>query len=349
MTDRKTESDKVHHPVLVAMIAELPNVGSVWPMDERVRWLQALESVLHMVYGTVDRLEIGIALTPVKIEGSQAIDAGKLASSAEPTDEAMGRDAVAASGSSEVAAETTEAPAKPGMGSERSSSAETQIREAAESHGIDGDVAVAIVRAESVGPKKNVGGAPSKSGRPAGIPSNLAMAIGALKELGGRASAADIRDWARKKHWPKMPDHWTAVLYEFVNVGHIERAGMDFKLPDAKPRQEVVKHAPKPPPAFPTLPAPKPAAPPRGFTFKHGDKSVMLQTAQQLTLATRLLQAKGQHIGEAFLAEKVLGSNTERHRDTIKAQATGLNGALFEVGLKVTYYPGHGLIMKDVE
>lgn len=346
MTDRKTESGKVHHPVVAAMIDQLPSVGSSWPMHERVLWLQALESVLHMVYGLVERIDISALVvetaSPEKLDQIAASIA--VPGSAEPTDEAMARDVVAASGSGDDAAETTEAPVKPGMGSERSSSAEAEIRKGAEARGIDADIAVAIARAESAGPKKDVGGTPSKAGRPADMPSNLVVIRAALRELGGRAAAAQIRAWARNKYWPEMPDHWTSVLYQFVSSGDLERAGMDFKLPE--PKQEVVKHVPK----LPAAPPPKPAAAPsRAFTFKHGDKSVMLASAQQLALAHRLQQANGQHVGEAFLAEKVLGANTERHRDTIKMQALGLNGPLFELGLKVTHYPGFGLSMKEVE
>lgn len=323
MTDQKRSGEP--DPVIVAMLKRIPPAGSVWPLAERSEWIQAMYGIFDMVYGPADRVELVVTVSADPNRRAELLDTlrtmppGRIESSAEPTDEAMARDVVVASGSGNVAAETTEAPAKPGVGSERSSSAEADP------------------------PRKNVGGAPSKSGRPLDMPSNLVVVRAALRELGGRAAAAQIRTWARNKYWPEMPDHWASVLYQFVTSGDLERAGMDFKLPE--PKQEVVKHVPK----MPTVAPPKPAPALRAFTFKHGDKSVMFATAQQLALAHRLQQANGQHVGEAFLAEKILGANTERHRDTIKMQALGLNGPLFELGLKVTHYPGFGLSMKEVE
>jgi hypothetical protein len=181
----------------------------------------------------------------------------------------------------------------------------------------------------------------------------------------GPSSAPQIREWARKKYWPGMPESWTAVLYDFVKTGKLARSGLNFVLPREKapmppvatpidpskqgfpPKREVTVPAVR----KPRLPAENPvlAARLQAFTFKHGDKSAMLSTTQQLLVANRLLQVKGQHVGEAFLAEKAYGSNTERYREQVKALALGLNGPLFDLGLKVTYYPGHGLMMREIE
>lgn len=303
-------------PVIAQLFLRLPKPGADWPLDQRVLWLQAMESVLHMVYGPVETIDVS-GLLPIQREAAGA-------------------------------AETTEAPAKSAVGSERSSSAEADR--------------VPVTKTIVTGyERKNLGGAPSKAGRPADIPANLAMAVECIAEK-GPSSAPQIREWARKKYWPGMPESWTAVLYDFVKAGKLARDGLNFVLPREK--------APMPPVATPidpskqgfppkrevTVPAlrkPTPPAPAAArllaFTFKHGDKSAMLSTTQQLLVANRLYQVKGQHVAESFLAEKAFGSNTERFREQVKALALGLNGPLFDLGLKVTYYPGHGLMMREIE
>jgi len=352
MTNRSGSGDvaidaifKLPDDTIVSLFRRLPEKGAHWPLDQRMLWLQAMESVLHMVYGPVETIDVS-GLLPVQrkaagelVDGLAEENARRTKSSVEPTDEAMARDAVAAGGSGNGAAETTEAPAKPAVGSERSSSTETT-------------------------PRKNVGGAPSKAGRPPDIPANLAMAVECIAKK-GPSSAPQIREWARKKYWPGMPESWTAVLYDFVKTGKLARSGLNFVLPREKapmppvatpidpskqgfpPKREVTVPAVR----KPRLPAENPvlAARLQAFTFKHGDKSAMLSTTQQLLVANRLLQVKGQHVGEAFLAEKAYGSNTERYREQVKALALGLNGPLFDLGLKVTYYPGHGLMMREIE
>lgn len=349
-------------PVIAQLFMRLPKPGAAWPLDQRVLWLQAMESVLHMVYGPVETIDVS-GLLPIQreaagklVEGLAEENARRAAaaqSSAEPTDEALAGKSDVASGSRE--ASTTEASDDSRVGGERSSSAETEDLVAPKFEAVNDKLVIE--------PKKNVGGAPSKAGRPPDIPSNLVMAVECITEK-GPSSAPQIREWARKKYWPGMPESWTAVLYDFVKTGKLARSGLNFVLPreDVLPKQQV--KAPMPPvvatpvnpdkQGFPpkrevTPPAPKPAAALQAFTFKHGDKSVMLSTTQQLLVANRLFQVKGQHVAEAFLAEKAFGSNTERYREQVKALALGLNGPLFDVGLKVTYYPGHGLMMREIE
>lgn len=299
-------------PVVVEMFKRLPIRNSEWPLDQRILWLQAMESVLHMVYGPVEKIDIGEFLEPVK--------AGKLISD-EPTDEVMARDVAAASGSRK--ASTTKAADEAGVGSERSSSSET-----------------------------------TKAGRPAGIPSNLAMAVECIGEK-GPSSAPQIREWARKKYWPGMPESWTAVLYDFVKSDKLARAGLNFILPvvdtkslappPAAPKNPAIVMSPKPP--SPAKPAPPPPAKqPIAFKFDHEGKSAELGSSRCFVLASKLRAAMGKgHVAEAFLAENVIGSNTERNRALIKDLCMGMNPALADVGLKIEYYQGFGLIMKAVE
>ena len=360
MTNRSGSGDvvidaifKLPDDTIVSLFRRLPEKGAHWPLDQRVLWLQAMESVLHMVYGPVETIDVS-GLLPVQreaagklVDGLAEENARRAKSSAEPTDEALAGKSDVASGSRE--ARTTEASDDSRVGGERSSSAET------------------YVPTSYVPPlPKNAGGAPSKSNRPADMPTNLAAAVEAIQALGNRAAAPQIRDWIKSKYWPEIPMHWTSVLWGFANEGKLARDGINFILPREDAAPKPAKSTPVDPdkqgfppkrevtPAVPavrkpTLPAPKTAAPLQAFTFKHGDKSAMLSTTQQLLVANRLFQVKGQHVAEAFLAEKAFGSNTERYREQVKALALGLNGPLFNVGLKVTYYPGHGLMMREIE
>lgn len=310
MTNRSGSGDvvidaifKLPDDTIVSLFRRLPEKGAHWPLDQRVLWLQAMESVLHMVYGPVETIDVS-GLLPVQreaagklVDGLAEENARRAKSSAEPTDEALAGKSDVASGSRE--ARTTEASDDSRVGGERSSSAETYVV--------------------------------------------------------GRHVCRPIR-----LRWCSA-----SVLWTFVAEGKLARDGINFVLPSDvapkrptttpvdpskqgfPPKREVTPAVPAV--RKPTLPAPKTAAPLQAFTFKHGDKSAMLSTTQQLLVANRLFQVKGQHVAEAFLAEKAFGSNTERYREQVKALALGLNGPLFNVGLKVTYYPGHGLMMREIE
>jgi len=320
-------------PVIVEMLKRLPARGAVWSVADRLEWLRAMESILDMVYGPAERIEIEWL-----VPGDTLSDPGTapIKSSAEPTDEAMAGAEGVASGSGD--AKTTEAPEETRMGSERSSSAET-VQEAAR-----------IISVEASKANRNVGGAPSKAGRPASIPTNLAIAVEAIAALGGAASGPQIRDWARVKYWAAMPDSWTAVLYDFVKAEKLARSGINFVLPGAaKSSPAPAISPPKVAPLAPKV-APKPTIPaPKGVEFNHGDKSVMLPTSRYYIFASKLRIAMGKgHISEAFLAQEVIGSNTEKHRDEVRHACLAMNKQLAEIGLKIEYYPGFGLIMKEV-
>ena len=194
-----------------------------------------------------------------------------------------------------------------------------------------------------------------KGNRPAGLPSNLAMAVAAIQAIGPTGSAG-IRNWCRKTYWPEMPDAWSASLYDLVNAGKLRRIGINFDVPfppvgAAKPEKptpqerinaEVAKRqAPKP--------SPVDRRPSADVRFIHGDRSTLLRSSREYLLAGKLRVAMGKgHLSEAFLANTVLGSNTEHNRVIVKSITLGMNEALAEVGLKVEYYEGFGFVMKEV-
>lgn len=198
----------------------------------------------------------------------------------------------------------------------------------------------------AVMPRKNLGGAPSKSGRPAGLPQNVQLAREAIEALGGRASAPQIRDWIRKTYWSQLPDHWTAVLWNFVTEKKLRRDGINFIVPGTPP---VAPEQPPPPKPIAPPPFPPPTPKPQGIKFDHNGTSTLLPDTRSLVLASKLRAAMGKgHVAEAFLAEQVIGSNTERHRDTIKRVCLAMNDRLAEVGLKIEHYSGFGLLMKEI-
>lgn len=46
------------HPLVKALVAELPAPGSVWPIDERLRWLRAFSSAVAFLRGDADEIRI---------------------------------------------------------------------------------------------------------------------------------------------------------------------------------------------------------------------------------------------------------------------------------------------------
>lgn len=313
-------------PLIVALLQRLPAAGAPWPIDDRCRWLQACEAILNVVYGPVEKIDIDKFLQP---ETVAALRAPGTIFAVDNGDDAVSE--VIVPGTASSADESDLSPPKFDVPNDK------------------------IVIEPKVPPLKPVAQPPAKSvGRPDNIPSNLAMAIEAIGEL-GPSSAPQIRNWVRKKYWLEAPDHWSASLYDQVSAGHLARSGMNFVVSATKvPTTEIVK--PEQPPAKPELPIPKPAAPagrpPKpdiSVGFNHNGKSTVLASSREYVLAGKLRAVMGQHISEAFLSQSILGMNTESGRDRMKAMALGLNGPLAEVGLKVEHYPGFGLIMKEVQ
>lgn len=185
--------------------------------------------------------------------------------------------------------------------------------------------------------------------RPAGVPTNYVLAVEAIDALGGKASSVHIEKYVREKHWPGIDKGWKNCLWGLAKEGKLARDGINFIRPKAKP-PAVVSTAPTKKP-----PGPKPASSPKkqfaseAFTrFEHNDRSIELP-ARCYVLASKLKAAMGQHIAEAFLAEKVIGANTENNRSVVREVCLGMNDLLGQVGLSIAHYSGFGLIMKEVD
>lgn len=185
--------------------------------------------------------------------------------------------------------------------------------------------------------------------RPEGMPTNLAVALEAIDSLGGKAGANQIENYVREKHWPEVNHLWKNCLLTLATQGKLARDGINFVRPKAKPPAVVPTVQAKKPPG------PKPASSPKkqftseAFTrFEHNDRSIELP-ARCYVLASKLKAAMGQHIAEAFLAEKVMGANTENNRSTVREVCLGMNDLLGQVGLSIAHYSGFGLIMKEVD
>jgi hypothetical protein len=221
--------------------------------------------------------------------------------------------------------------------------------------------------------EKDVGGRPSAVGRPDGIPRNLDMALEAIKELGGKAAAPQILAYVRKKWWSNCADHWTSNLHDFAKQKKLARDGINFVAPlpklahveideasgvDTQTAARIAEIESKPrvlPRGLVRAPMP-PVQPTAGkrplasgvIKFEHGDRSTILSSTREYTIAGKLRAAMGSgHVAEAFLAERVIGSNTEHNRAMIKDICLGMNPALADVGLKIEHYPGFGLLMKE--
>lgn len=310
---------QAHDSLMVALFEKLPPIGTVWPIDQRLLWLQACEGVLNLIYGPVQKIDIGDGVILPGFLSSE-----KVAQSEEP-------------------AETANTPAEP----EKLTSEPPADREKASEP------------EAPIAPLKPVTSAKAPKGnRPAGLPSNASMAIEAIKEMGPSGAAA-IRSWCRRKYWAQMPDAWSAGLYDLVSAGKLQRSGINFVLPGnfAKPEEPAPKkvetkavlprapvRAPMPP-VKPTQGA-RPAG--AGVKFEHNGRSTELG-GREYVLAGKLRVAMGKgHVSEAFLAESVMGSNTESTRDAVKSVCLGMNGRLALVGLKVEFYSGFGLVMKEL-
>lgn len=324
-------------PVVAAMIARIPPAGSVWPTAERSEWIMAMFGVFDMVYGPTSR-SIEIVELPALVPPKN---------SAEPTDEAMARDVVAASGSREDAAETTEAPAKPWVGSERSSSAETDRPAHVELDDDSNEKTPSEPDPPPVLARKRREADEQLRARPPGCPGNLELATKAIAAL-GPASAAQIRNWVAKNYWSMVPDTWPGCLYNFVSAGKLGRQGINFIVVEeprasSEPAPVQPKPAPKPAPPAPS----KPAA--AGIKFEHNGRHTMLGDTHSYAIANRLRAAMGRgHIPEEVLADKTFGSNTQTTRDRARMACTAMNDRLAEVGLKIERYPDYGYVMKEV-
>lgn len=199
------------------------------------------------------------------------------------------------------------------------------------------------------------------SKRPADAPSNISMALEAIDQSEGlRASARQIQEYVRKKWWPGIPKTWNGCLWNFVSDGRLARDGINFCRPKPVEAAAVTPSEPKMDVAFPPVRKPDPArldkpvppAPPKRAAdtvrFEHDERSVDLP-ARGYIYAMKLKAVFGQPIGEGFLADKVIGSNTADNRSRVVTTCLAMNPSLAEIGLKIGHYPGFGLIMERIE
>lgn len=203
---------------------------------------------------------------------------------------------------------------------------------------------------------------PTDIDRPEDIPSNFEMCRLALLDAGRPLSTVEIRDIVAKRWWPNVPGDWKSSPYGFLGSGKLRKnAEGKFLLPEqakpattaAKPEpQEIINRevakrveSPKPRNVAPAPVAPRPQA---VIPFEHKGRSAMLATSREYSMASRLKKAMGAgHVAEGFLAQNVIGSNTEHTRMLVKDLCLGMNPALLSIGLKIEHYPGFGLLMKD--
>lgn len=359
---------KAPDPLMVELFRRVPAPGSVWPIDERARWLITVEATLNLLYGPVDKIEI----LPVFVRGNLdremverlrahpgAIEPLLAEDPPEPPE-------VPAPPQSAEPVVPTDVAAEP---EERTSDAAAVSQCTCEAGRMEGlSHHPECPKYEPLlPPLKNVGGRQSAF-RPDNIPANLAMAIEAITEL-GPASAPPIRNWIRKKYWSNMPDHWTANLYDFVSSGKLARDGLNFIIPEKKPSaiaKEQTQVLPKEPSRAP-MPRVQPTAGPREtvnpgaklgpparggpMAFQHKGQTALLHH-REFAIAQVLRAAMGRgHVDTQFLAQKALGSDKRNAIDNeslLRDLVTIMNPKLAPIGLTIEFHKGFGFVMKEL-
>lgn len=187
----------------------------------------------------------------------------------------------------------------------------------------------------------------SDVGRPEGIPTNFDMCRLVLIDAGRGLTASEIREAVSRRWWPGVPRDWKGVPFGFLGSGKL-RKNADNKFEIGSGAATIVNKS-----GTATLPAVRQAvgpAPAAMVKFDHGDKTAILASSREYALAGRLRKAIGKgHVSEAFLAQNVIGFNSENNRMIVRDLCLGMNPALADVGLKVEHHPGFGLLMKEVE
>lgn len=195
--------------------------------------------------------------------------------------------------------------------------------------------------------EKNLGGKPNKSERPENLPRNIGMALEAIKELGGKASAPQILGYIRQKWWAGFPSSWTAVLYDLVKNGTLARDGINFIAPVAE--KVVAPTVPAVQEHKPRVPEPGnklgPPARAEGVMFRHGGETVTLH-AREAAVTEKLYAARGKgHVDARFLAG-LIGIKSEADL-TMQEFVKVLNPKIAPLGLTVEFFKGFGFLMKD--
>lgn len=319
-----------HDPVIVALLKRLPEAGTFWPAELRRRWLDAMESTIDLVYlDEPTPIFIQREITEEQRQALRNVKPGKIVAIDRPEPNAI----------QEVLTDT------------HVLAVAVHVPEEQLQHTITVDEMPSQTHQPE--PQKNLGGRPSQVGRPEDIPSNRDMAVAAIKEL-GPASATQIREYVRKHYWSGAPAHWTATLYDMVNVGKLKRQGINFVLPEpstavAKPAAMILKPAPKKVQLQPRTYAPHEN--PEEFQWK--DSAAVFLSPKEYLLAAKLRAAMGKgHIGVQYLAENALGMRRgqgEEAKLTLRNLATAMGDRLASIGLAIEYHEGFGFLMKEVD
>lgn len=217
--------------------------------------------------------------------------------------------------------------------------------------------------------------------RPEGIPTTFTMVQIVLKETAVKLTARGVMAEIEKRWWPDLgPSFLGPDISSFITMGRLARDadgtlsltdkgatmvsadlrhGTKGEFQEPKPTvpeavKAIVEEKPKLPvvrvePKKLVAPQPVPRSPGQPVKFDHGDKTTYLATTREFVIASKLRNAMGKgHVGEAYLASEVLGSNTVSNRDVIKLACRGMNESLAAVGLKIEHFEGYGLLMQEV-
>lgn len=209
-----------------------------------------------------------------------------------------------------------------------------------------------IAKSIEEAPRPGRGPKPTDINRPEGIPSNFDMCRLVLIDAGKPLTATEIREAVARRWWPKVPTDWKSTPFGFLSSGKLRKsADNKFELGSGAATVVSREVLPRSPAKVP-MPAVKPTAgprPPAPVKFDHNGKSTIMRSMREYVLAGKLRAAMGKgHVGEGFLAQEVIGSNTENNREVVRSLCLAMNDQLAEVGLSIGHYPGFGLLMKDV-
>lgn len=303
-------------PVIFALFSKLPPAGSAWPIAERQHWFETMRNALNLAYGSDDNIPEVTKPTVGEKTHMALIDNGD-------------------GSASEISLTAAEA---------------IRLRE-----GAPGPERPTQYSPEQKMPALKPVKRKGQTNRPSYVPNNITLALEAIDHHGGRASSIQITDYVRQKHWADVSMEWKNCLWTFASDGKLARDGINFIRPGTTPK------LPPPPPVdkkeeqrlngLKSNVVAKQAArksAPNTMPFLHKDMKLDVPASSYVFLS-KLKAAMGQHISEAFLAEKVIGSNTDLNRTRVREACLSLNGGLAEIGLTVEHYSGFGLIMKEVD
>jgi hypothetical protein len=325
----------IDEPLITKLFERIPEPGTYWPEASRQKWLSAIEAMFDMLY----------------LDQPEVIFVPKAAC----TDEQ--REAIRRRGPGNIEV------IRPEMLQINSAPHEELDAKAAEPVTHD-DNHEPFNHSPHPGQAAQADAKPvsPKLGRPAGVPSNLAMALAAITHFDGKAGSTQIRDFVKKKWWPGVPNTWSNCLWGLVEEGKLARDGVNFVQAKSKVSvTEVAKRvdtkrapAPRPIPVVATPRGSPGVARERhadGEEFQWKDNSVPLQPKEYL-IASRLRAAMGKgHIGVQFLAENALGMRRgqgEEAKLTLRQLATAMGDRLASLGLSIEYHEGFGFLMKEI-